>query len=192
MSEDQELLDGVAGRDPEAFRFLTERYAGPVINVAYRFLDSRPDAEEVAQEVFVRLYQSPPRLEPNVRLFTWLYRVTVNLCLDILRRRRRAPLTVSLDEPLAPGEEGPTLAEQLATGTADSPPQQLARSELAAATRRAIAGLPADLRAPLVLATLEELSHAEIAGILGVSTKAVERRIARAREILKARLQPYL
>ncbi len=192
MSEDQELLAGIAGRDPEAFRTLTERYAGPVINIAYRFLDSRPDAEEVAQDVFVRLYQSPPQLDPSAKLFTWLYRVAVNLCLDFLRRRARAPHLVSLDEPIAPGEEGPTLAEQLAAGGQESPRQRLARSELAAATRRAIAGLPMELRAPLVLATLEELSHAEIAGILGVSPKAVERRIARAREILKARLQPYL
>ena len=191
MSEDQELLAGIADRDSEAFRTLTERYAGPVINVAYRFLDSRPDAEEVAQEVFVRLYRSPPRLEPSARLFTWLYRVTVNLCLDALRRRRRTPPMVSLDEPAGPGEEAP-LGDRLAAGSPDSPRQRLARSELAAAVRRAVADLPADLRAPLILATLEELSHAEIAEILGITPKAVERRVARARDLLKARLRHHL
>lgn len=191
MSEDRELLEGIAGRDPEAFRVLTERFAGPVINVAYRFLDSRPDAEEAAQEVFVRLYRSPPRLEPTGKLFTWLYRVTVNLCLDVLRRRKRTPPMVSLDEPAVPGEEGPTLAERL-SGGGDSPSRRLARSELAAAARRAVAGLPPDLRGALVLSTLEELSHAEIAEILGTTPKAVERRISRARGILKQRLQPYL
>ncbi|MBI3323622.1 MAG: RNA polymerase sigma factor [Candidatus Omnitrophica bacterium] len=192
MSEDQELLAGIAGRDPEAFRTLTERYAGPVINLAYRFLDSRPDAEEAAQEVFVRLYQSPPQLGPSAKLFTWLYRVTANLCIDMLRRRRRAPQMVSLEEAAAPGDEGQPLREELIAGPSESPRQRLARSELAAAARRAIAGLPMEMRAPLVLSTLEELSHAEIAQILGVSPKAVERRIARARDLLKARLQPYL
>lgn len=192
MSEDQDLLAGVAGRDPEAFRLLMERYAGPVTNVASRFLDSRPDAEEIAQEVFVRLYQTPPHLDPSGKLFTWLYRVTVNLCLDALRRRRRAPATVSLDEPSGSGEEGPTLSETLPGGAGESPRQRLARSELAAATRRAIAGLPENLRVPLVLSSLEDLSQAEIARILRVSPKAVERRIAHARQLLKHRLQPYL
>ena len=169
-----------------------ERHAGPVTNLAYRFLESRPDAEEAAQEVFVRLYRNPPHLDPSGKLFTWLYRVTVNLCLDELRRRRRGPPTVSLDEPSGPGEEGPTLAERLDAGPAGSPRQRLERSELAAAVRHAVAGLPAALRAPLVLSTVEELSQAEIAAILQISVKAVERRVARARELLKARLRPHL
>ena len=85
---DDELLGGVAGRDPEAFRVLMERHAAGVVNLASRFLGSRPDAEEVAQEVVLRLYQHPPRLDPSTKLFTWLYRVTVNLCIDLLRRRK--------------------------------------------------------------------------------------------------------
>ena len=191
MSDDRQLLAGIAGRDPEAFQTLMERYAGPVTHLALRLLESRPDAEEAAQEVFLRLYQNPPRLHPEVKLFTWLYRVTLNRCLDLLRRRSRAPQPVSLDAPVGPAEEEP-LVERLPQPAGDNPREQLVRLELAAVTRRAVAALPEALRVPLVLSTFEELSHDAIAEILGLSPKAVERRLSRARELLKSRLQPYL
>jgi len=191
--EDPALLSGIADRDPEAFRQLLERYGGPVMNLAFRFLGSRADAEEIAQEAFLRLYQRPPRLDPSARLFTWIYRVTVNLCLDALRRRGRAPQTVSLDLPADPeGQEGDPLRERLPHPSGATPREQLARSELAAATRRAVAALPQSLRAPLVLSTFEELPQEAIGQILGLSTKAVEHRLARARALLKSRLAPFL
>ena len=189
---DFELLERVADRDPEAFRELMERFAGPVTNVAARFLDNRADAEEVAQEVFLRLYQNPPQLAPSAKLFTWLYRVTVNLCLDSLRRRRRTPETLSLQWPAGSEEEGEPLSGKIPQQGVSTPREKLAASELALAVRRIVASLPAPLRAPLVLSTFEELSHTEIAEILSLSPKAVERRLARARSLLKSRLQPYL
>ena len=159
-----------------------ERYAGPVINLAYRFLGNRADAEEIAQETFLRLYQRPPRLDPSSKLFTWAYRVAANLCLDRLRKQSRTPPLDSLDVPDSPepssGSRGP---RETAAGT-----------QTAEAVRRAVAALPVDLRAPLILSAIEELPHAEIARILDISPKAVERRLARARELLKPRLQPYL
>jgi len=189
---DTELLERVADRDPEAFRELMERFAGPVTNVAARFLDNRADAEEIAQEVFLRLYQHPPHLTPSAKLFTWLYRVTVNLCLDSLRRRRRTPETLSLQWPAGSEEEGEPLGAKIPQQGVSTPREKLAASELALAVRRIVASLPAPLRAPLVLSTVEELSHAEIAEILQISSKAVEHRLARARSLLKSRLTPYL
>ena len=169
-----------------------ERYAGPVVNVAVRLLDNRADAEEIAQETFLRLYQHPPQLDPSAKLFTWLYRVAVNLCLDRLRRRRRAPVMTSLDL-LAESEEGSSLpADRIADPSAVHPREKVAGAELAEAAHKAVASLPASLRAPLVLSALEELPHAEIARILEISPKAVEHRISRARSLLKQRLQPYL
>ena len=191
-SSDRDLLDGISRREPEAFHELMERYAGPVVNVAFRFLETQADAEEIAQETFLRLYQHPPQLDPSSKLFTWLYRVAVNLCLDQLRKRRRAPLFTSLDLPAGPEEEGESLAGKIPDASAVIPRERLAHSELVEAARKGIASLPAALRAPLVLSSLEELSHAEIAQILGLSPKAVERRISRARSLLKHRLQPYL
>ena len=159
-----------------------ERYAGPVINLADRFLGNRADAEEIAQETFLRLYQHPPRLDPSSKLFTWLYRVTVNLCLDRLRKQARVPPQDSVDIPESP--ELPSLSR--------GPRETAAGTQTAEAVRRAVAALPVDLRAPLLLSAVEGLSHAEIAGILEISPKAVERRLSRARELLKLRLQPYL
>lgn len=190
MSEDARLLEAVARRDPEAFQELLERYAGPVTNIAFRLLGSRPDAEEVAQDVFLKLYRRPPRLLAGTKLFTWIYRVTVNRCLDLLRSRRRAPATVSLDVPAGP--EGEEFFPEPPVPAGSTPREQLARSELAVHLRRAVASLPQKLRLPLLLSTFEEISHEEVGRILGISPKAVERRLSRARELLKARLAPHL
>ena len=169
-----------------------ERFSGPVTNLAYRFLESRPDAEEVAQEVFLTLYQRPPQLHPGVKLFTWLYRVTVNRCLDLLRKRRRTPPTLSLDQSEPSAEEGEPLGQRIPHPSARLPSEQAAQTELLAALRRAVASLPAQLKAPILLAASEELSQDEIGQILGLSPKAVERRIHRARQLLSTRLQSYL
>ncbi len=168
------------------------RFSGPVTNLAYRFLENRPDAEEVAQEVFLALYQRPPQLHPEVRLFTWLYRVTVNRCLDVLRKRRRTPPALSLDQSEPSAEEGEPLGQRIPQTSARLPSEQAAQTELLAALRRAVASLPAQLRAPILLAACEGLSQDEIGQILGLSPKAVERRIHRARQLLRTRLQPYL
>lgn len=170
-----------------------ERYAGPITNLAFRFLESRPDAEEIAQETFLRLYEHPPRLPENIRLFTWLYRVAVNLCIDRLRRHRRSPVTISLDLPAETEEGGEeSFHQRLSSPGLPTPREQAARTELAEAVRRAVAALPAGLRAPLLLSTIDEIPQQEIAEILGLSSKAVERRLSRARALLKARLQPYV
>jgi len=193
MSEDQEFLAGIAARDPEAFRFLMERYAGGVINLACRFLETRADAEDVAQDVFLRLYQNPPTLDPETKLFTWLYRVTVNRCLDLLRQKSRRPPSVSLDAPVDPAEtEGKTLAEQIEDPAQRNPRERVAQTDRMAAVRKGIELLPLELRAPLILAAIEELPQEEIARILSLSPKAVERRIARARQLLKQRLSSFL
>ena len=166
-----------------------ERYAGPVVNLAHRFLENRADAEEIGQEVFLRLYRHPPHLDPSAKLFTWLYRVAVNLCLDLLRKRGRTPPLVSLDE--APDSAAEPLSERIAGPFRPSSREKAAASELAEAARRAVGSLPEALQSPLLL-SLEDLPHSEIARILEISPKAVEHRLSRARALLKTRLQPYL
>ena len=189
--DDRALLSGVSARDPEAFRVLMERYSGPVFNLAYRFLFNRADAEEVAQDVFFKLYRNPPVLQPSVKLFTWIYRVTVNSSLDALRRRRRTASAFSLDQT-SETEEG----EPLSSGTLLADPRELRtrleqRDRLRVA-REAIVRLPDALKAPLVLSVLEGLPHPEIAVILKITPKAVERRISRARQLLKDELGSLL
>ncbi len=192
MNDEHELIAGIAARDPEAFRTLMERHAAVVINVAYRFLGTIADAEDVAQDVFLRLYEHPPQLFPSTKLSTWLYRVTVNRCLDLIRRRARGPETVSFDIPVSGEDEGHPLQEKIPDDGTPTPREKVIQAERVSAVRQAMALLPDTLRFPLILATFEELSHEEIARILKVSPKAVERRIARAREWLKPRLDAYL
>ena len=179
---DFELVAGISRREPEAFHEVMEHTAGRVVNLAVRFLGNRADAEEIAQETFLRLYQHPPRLDPSSKLFTWVYRVAVNLCMDRLRKQSRTPPLDSVDVP-----EGPELSS-----ASRGPRETAVGTETASAVRRAVASLPDDLRAPLLLSAVEELPQAEIAQILEISPKAVERRLSRARALLKQRLQPYL
>ncbi|MBI3318787.1 MAG: sigma-70 family RNA polymerase sigma factor, partial [Candidatus Omnitrophica bacterium] len=180
--------------DPEAFRALMERHGQAVINLAFRFLGTVADSEDAAQEVFLRLYQHPPHLNPSGKLSTWLYRVTANLCVDFLRKPSRRARTISLEAPLSGEgeEEAPTLGQTLPDPSAVPARQKLIQRERAQGTREAIRRLPTELRVPLILSTFEELSHGQIGEILGLSGKAVERRLARARELLKVSLQPYL
>lgn len=189
--DDRALIEGVAARDPEAFRTVMEQYSGPVFNLAYRFLSNRADSEEVAQEVFLKLYLHPPVLRPSVKLFTWLYRVTVNASLDALRRRKRAGIAFSIDQTdETPGGEtvspGALLADPRGTRT------QIENRDRLRCAREAIARLPDPLKAPLILSVLEELPHSEIAAVLKISPKAVERRIHRARQLLNDQLRSFL
>ena len=193
MGEDRELLAGINGRDPEAFRELMERHAGAVINLACRFLGNVADAEEIAQEVFLKLYQHPPQLAPTTKLFTWLYRVTANLCIDTLRRKPARSKLVSLETPS--GEEGPEelpLSERLPDASSQTPRELVAQAEVSHLVRREVEALPLTLRAPVILSTFQGLSHEAIAQTLGLTPKAVERRLARARSTLKERLRPHL
>ena len=193
MSDEHELIAGIAARDPEAFRTLMERHAAPVINLAFRFLGTVADAEDAAQDVFLRLYESPPHLNSSTKLSTWLYRVTVNRCLDLLRKKPRRGQTVSLESSASDdSEEEMSLQEKLPDISTATPREQVAQAEQSSSVRQAVAALPELLRIPLILATFEELSQEEIARILKVSPKAVEHRIARARELLKTRLSPHL
>ncbi len=170
-----------------------ERYASGIINLAYRLVGSVADAEEIAQEVFLKLYQRPPHLAPSGKLFTWLYRVTVNSCIDFLRRKPSKLKFVSWDAPFSDEEkEDLPLAQTVADPAAASPREQVAAEETVQVVRQAVAALPLPLRAPLVLSALEGLSHEAIAETLGLTPKAVERRIARARSLLKSRLSAYL
>lgn len=178
---DMELVRAAAEGDSGAFELLVRRYAGQVYRIALRVCGNPADAEDVAQEVFLKLCRSLNRFQGESSFHTFLYRVTTNAALDFLRGRKRretvpleaegnGPLTV-LPDPDAPPEE------------------QLERRELQRAVRRGIAKLPAGQRTALALRELEGLSYAEIAAVLGLSEGTVKSRIARGRERLRVILE---
>jgi len=165
-----------------------ERHGPKLFNYLIRCLQNEEDAADVAQEAFVRVYQNRAKFDTRQRFSTWLYAIATNLVKDRYRYRTRHP-QVSLDaENEAMGsdfreslpERGPT------------PSDTLAAEERAEMVRRAVAALPEDLRVPLLLSEYEELPHAEIGAIMKCSAKAVETRLYRARQQLRASLGKLL
>ena len=185
-AEDQDRADMaqlVAGHDA-ALNDLMERHAEKLFHYLVRSLQNEEDAADLAQETFVRVYQSHAKFDANHKFTTWLYVIATNLVKSRYRYRTRHP-QVSLDaENEATGESfRESVPEQNPT-----PSESLQGAERAEAVRSAVEQLPEDLRTPLILAEYEELSHAEIGVILACTPKAVETRIYRARKLLRENL----
>jgi RNA polymerase sigma-70 factor (ECF subfamily) len=185
-SDEQDVQDMsrlAAGHDA-ALNESMERHAEKLFHYLVRSLQCEEDAADLAQETFVKVYQSRSRFDPRHKFSTWLYAIASNLVRDRYRWRSRHP-QVSLDaESDAAGD---SFRDSLPGG--GLPPNESVQvEERAEAVRRAVATLPEELRQPLIFAEYEERSHAEIGEILGCSAKAVETRIYRARQQLRASL----
>ena len=174
----------VAGQE-NALSNLIERHAEALFRYLIRVLQNESEAEDVAEESFVRIYQNRARYRPAYRFSTWLYTIATNLARDLQRRKMRHP-QVSLEAQHP--ETGHDFREALPEKRAN-PSEHLESNERAEAVRRAVAALPEDLRLALVLSEYEDKSHAEIGEILNCSPKAVEMRLYRARQQLRVSLK---
>lgn len=159
--QDPDLVTRTLAGDRAAFDVLVERHRRAVYQVCYRFVHHHEDASDLAQEVFVRAWRGLGRFKGDAAFSTWLYRIAVNACLNKVGTRR--PPAVPLD-----------LLEHLEDTAAERPGAGLRRAERAVAVRRAIGSLPDKQRATLVLRIYHELSHQQIADILGSSVGAVK------------------
>ena len=178
---DWEILARVAAGEEELFRLVVERHQDRLVGLCRRLLSDPEAARDAAQEVFVKAFRKAGRLEPRGQLYTWLYRVAVNHCLNRLRRRklvRFLPLARPAGEESAPTDVDPP------DGAAD-PLEELETRRRWQATRQAIAALPPGQRAVLVLARFEGLAYREIAEAMGITVKAVESRLVRAMRHLR-------
>ncbi|MEY4199585.1 MAG: hypothetical protein RLZZ265_1325 [Verrucomicrobiota bacterium] len=171
-----------------ALNDLMERHGGKLFHYLVRCLNDEHDAADLAQETFVNLYQSRARFDAGQKFSTWLYTIAGNLVKDRYRWRSRHP-QVSLDADN--DSTGESFRDALPQD-GPTPTDDAQRQERAEAVRRALATLPEELRQPLILAEYEERSHAEIGAILGCTAKAVETRIYRARQQLRASLSAML
>jgi RNA polymerase sigma-70 factor, ECF subfamily len=172
---DETLAQRAQQGEISAFAELVSRYQRTVLNLAYRMLGDPQEAEDVAQEVFIRAYQSLGSFDSSRRFFSWLYRIAVNRCLSV----RARPRTESLDE-----EDGAALPDP-----ANSPEQQAARGETRAAVQRAIAALPQHERALVALRYGADLSYEEIAATMQLPLGTVKTRLFRARQRLAGLLK---
>ena len=177
------LADG----DPEAARKLAACHMPRVLATSYRILGDHAEAEDVTQEAMLRLWRQAGDWRPGVaKVSTWLYRVTTNLCMDRLRRRKRQMTAVSDSvgvETAAHTSNGP---EPVDPGRPVE--QRLMEADRATALHAALAMLPDRCRAAVTLRHLEELSNPEIAEIMETSVEAVESLTSRGRRMLAARL----
>lgn len=181
-AEDRLLMERVRAGDEEAFAALMGRWERPVKSLVARIVLNASEAEELAQEAFVRLWRRREDFRPGAEFRPWLLAIAVNLARNRRRWWRRRP-SVDLDAWLESGGDAVDV-----TGGAGA----LERAERVGAVQAAVAALPADLREALVLFEYEELSQGEIAAVLGTTPKAVESRVARAREKLRRTLRPAL
>lgn len=193
MAPDQDwgLIQRFQSGEITAFEEIFRKYQVLVLNLAFRFVRGREAAEDIAQDIFLKIYRKKIPFDPRAKFSTWLYRVTVNASLDALRKRKYAPMSLSQRDTPSDGE-GRALEERLADPRAEAAAKVLDASEREAIVQREIGGLPEKLRVPILLYQFEEMPYREIAQILDISEKAVERRIYHAKEILKNALEGYL
>jgi RNA polymerase sigma-70 factor (ECF subfamily) len=176
---DEALASALRDGDDTALDALMLRWQIPLRAFLYRHLQNEADALDLAQDTFVRIYRHRAAYREGARFSTWMFQIALNLCRDHARRRTRRP-HVALDT-------APDFAD-----AQPAPDATALTDERIAAVRAALAALPEKLRAPLLLSTYENLPHLEIAALLRASPKAVETRLARARDQLRQKLTRWL
>jgi RNA polymerase sigma-70 factor (ECF subfamily) len=183
--DDRILMERVREGDEEAFRQIVEKYREPVFRLSFRYVANQQDAEEVTQDVFIRLYRSAPTYTPDAKLFTYLYRITVNLSLNKIRDRKWKRYISWEALKNQPGKH-PIEDKR------GNPEDQMENQERQRLIREAIDALPASQRTAVILKRYNDLSYEEIAQILDCSVSAVEARLHRAKLNLQKKLKPLL
>jgi RNA polymerase sigma-70 factor (ECF subfamily) len=185
------MLDVKAG-DEQSFGLLLQRYRTPLVNFLYRMVRSREQAEDLAQEVFIRVYRAREEYVPSAKFTTWLFRIATNLALNSLRDHRHQKLEISMDAPVTADAEG---GDEKPFEVADKHPtieQEMVEEDRKKMIRHAIEKLPEKQRAAVLLHKYQELDYAEIAKILSVSESALKSLLFRAYETLRVELAPLV
>lgn len=182
LERDAQLMLRVREGDDTSFALLLERHRKPVVHFLYRMVQNQATSEELAQEVFLRVYRSRETYEPAAKFTTWLFRIATHLALNNLRDGKKEKGHESLDEELPGGvtrqveDRQPTVEQRMVN--------QARREEV----RNAINLLPPKQRAAVLMHKYEELEYAQIAGALGCSESALKSLLFRAYETLRSRL----
>ena len=184
MLTDEALIERARAGESDALEQLLERHERNIYHIALRTLGNHDDAMDMAQEAIIKIVRSIRGFKRDSTFKVWAYRITVNTCLDELRKRKKHR-TISLDSYLeASGKE--------ISDPAEAPEERLIRADLKAALEIAITELPEEYRAALVLRDISGLSYQEVSEALNISLGTVKSRINRARNILKDKLPAQL
>ncbi len=186
-SADQALVERVQQGDKTAFDLLVRKYQQKVLNVIMRYVRDPDEAQDVAQEAFIKAYRALPRFRGDSAFYTWLYRIAINTAKNMLVSRGRRP----------PGSDVEVeVAEQLDSGTRlkdqSTPESYIHEEEVMRTIKKAMDELPEDLRTAIMLRELEGMSYEEIAEAMSCPIGTVRSRIFRAREAIDKKLKPIL
>jgi RNA polymerase sigma-70 factor (ECF subfamily) len=187
---DVQLMLAVKEGDELSFELLLRRYRTPLVNFLNRMVRDSGLAEDLAQEVFMRVYRARKEYEPNAKFTTWLFRIATNLALNALRDGRHRQMEISIDQRLDDGEQ-----EQVRLDVADKSPNvehRMLQQDRAAVIRNAVESLPEKQRAAVLLHKYVELDYAEIARTLECSESALKSLLFRAYETLRVQLAPLV
>ncbi len=182
LEPDAQLMLRVREGDSCSFEILLDKYRRPVVSYLYRMVQNQAIAEELAQEVFLRVYRARGSYEPTAKFTTWLFRITTHLALNSLRDRKGEKRQQSLDA--ATDDQAPMEVADLRQNRE----QQLVDDARLECVRTAIAGLPEKQRAAVLMHKYQELDYSQISGALGCSVSAVKSLLFRAYETLRERL----
>jgi RNA polymerase sigma-70 factor, ECF subfamily len=186
---DAEIMLRVKTGDQSAFEYLVQKYRRPMISFMYRMARNTAAAEDLAQEVFLRVYRSRENYEASAKFTTWLYRIATNLAVNHARdtRHERPEVTVSLDEP--DEETGTTLELPDGSLTAE---QAMVRRERMLAIRRTVEALPEQQKMAVIMHKYQQMDYKQIAEVLKKSESATKSLLFRAYETLREQLKQYL
>jgi RNA polymerase sigma-70 factor (ECF subfamily) len=177
--DDSTLIGKCLRGDAQSYGQLVDKYSGRILNLGFAMLGSRHDAEDVAQEAFVRAYRSLARFEKRARFSSWLYQIALNLCRDQLKARSRHARSAE-EEQLAALDGNPQ----------EQAPRLVLQEELSHKMQDAIQKLPVAYREAFVLRHLQNVDYDEIGEIAGIPADTVRVRVYRAREMLRGHLSP--
>jgi len=181
-STDEELVARSMGGDLDSFNQLVLRWERPIYALAYRVIGREEDARDVAQETFLRAFRALSGFKGQAKFSSWLYRITLNLCRDWIRRERRAPMTQA--------PEGIDIIEMAAETTpAESIEDLVSRKELGRAVAKAMALLPEEQRTAIVMKEYHGLTFQEIADLLDCPLSTVKTRLYQGLSVLRKQLK---
>ncbi|MDZ7860258.1 MAG: sigma-70 family RNA polymerase sigma factor [Candidatus Krumholzibacteriota bacterium] len=178
--EDIKLINRCLEGDEKSFEILLNKYKGPVFSICLRMVNNRDDAEDLSQDLFIRVFNMLDRYNPAFPFSSWIYRITSNLCIDFLRKKKRNRL-LSTDQPIK-GKDG-TMQRQLVSKEI-GPERKTEVSEKMKALEESIGMLPEPYRIIIILRHQQQLSYEEISDMLAVPLGTVKARIHRGRKMI--------
>lgn len=191
VSTDESLIRKFKNGDEQSFKELVVRYQSRIYSIVLAMVRDKNEADDICQDIFIKVYRFLHQFKGKSKFFTWLYRLTINTCINAQNGRKRKLSTVSLSHPVGENEES-LVAFIEEDNTNNCALENLQNKELGMKLNLAIESLPDELKEVFVLREIDDLPYKELAKILQCSEGTIKSRLFRAREKLKEKILPYM